>query len=308
MEGERIEVHLRHLVKELESIIKNTFPKDIQLTSSFPTDTRTIFGDPTQIHQLLLNLCVNARDAMPGGGNLRVNVENSSIDEQFAAMNLDAKVGPYVKISVSDTGMGIPRGVIDRIFEPFFTTKDQNNGTGLGLSMVAAIVKSHEGFLTVYSELGKGTTFNVYLPSVKASSGVRKDIKQSITLPQGNGETVLVVDDEPSIVIVTSRTLAAFGYKVLTASNGADALGVFLQHQNEISVVLTDMAMPVMDGPALIHALKRINPEIKIIGASGLNANGGVAKATTEGVRHFLAKPFTADALVKVLRATLDQN
>ena len=308
LDGERIEVQLLHLSRELEGIIKNTFPKDIRLSFLLPHDTWTVLGDPTQIHQILLNLCVNARDAMPNGGNLNINIVNCDLDEQFVAMNLDAKKGAYVKISVSDTGVGMPKGILDKIFEPFFTTKDINKGTGLGLSTVAAIVKSHEGFVTVYSELGKGTTFNVYLPAVEISTEVRKDKTKLITLPLAKGETVLVVDDEASIITVTSRTLKSFGYKVLTAADGADALGVFLQHQDEISVVLTDMAMPVMDGPALIHALIRINPAIKIIGASGLNANGSVGKAAELGVKHFISKPFTADALFKGLRAVLDET
>lgn len=308
LEGERIEVQLRHLARDLQSIIKDTFSKDIRLVFLLPNDTWTVLGDPTQIQQILLNLCVNARDAMPNGGKLTIKIENCELDEQFVSMNPESKAGPFVKISVSDTGMGIPKGIQDKIFEPFFTTKDLNKGSGLGLSTVMAIVKSHAGIINVYSEPGRGATFNIYLPALKVSSEVERKKTQSVSVPPGKGETVLVVDDEAAIVTITSRTLKALGYQVLTATDGADALGVYLQNRNEVAIVLTDMVMPVMDGPALIHALKRINPGIKIIGASGLGANGNVSKADGEGVKHFLTKPFTAEELSKTMRAILDET
>ena len=307
LEGERIEVQPKHLLKDLENIIKDTFPKDIRLQFSIPNDTWTILGDPTQVHQILLNLCVNARDAMPNGGSLTIGVENCVLDEQYAAMNIQAKAGRYVMISVTDSGTGIPPDILDKIFEPFFTTKELNKGTGLGLSTVMAIVKSHGGFVNVYSEPGKGTTFKVYLPAMEISSEARKEQSEQASLPRGNGETILVVDDEASILTITSQTLQAFGYRVLTATDGADAVAIYAQHKNEIAVVLTDMMMPVMDGPATIHALMRINPAVKIIAASGLNANGGVAKASGAGVKHFLTKPYTAGTLLKTMRAILDE-
>ena len=168
VEGERVEIQPKHLLKDLESIIHDTFPKNIRLEFSIPDETWTILGDPTQVHQILLNLCVNARDAMPNGGSLTVTVENRVLDEQYAAMNIQAKPGRYVQISVTDTGTGIPPDLVDKIFEPFFTTKELNKGTGLGLSTVMAIVKSHDGIINVYSEPGKGTTFKVYLPAMEA--------------------------------------------------------------------------------------------------------------------------------------------
>jgi PAS domain S-box-containing protein len=306
LEGQRIEVQPRHLLKDLEIIIKDTFPKDIRLQFSAPSDTWTILGDPTQIHQILLNLCINARDAMPSGGSLTIGVENCVLDEQYAAMNIDAKAGRYMIISVADSGTGIPRDNLEKIFEPFFTTKEINKGTGLGLSAVMAIAKSHGGFVNVYSELGKGTTFKVYLPAIERSSEARPPHLGKVNLPRGNGETVLVVDDEASILIVTSQTLQAFGYRVLTATDGADALAIYVQHKDEIAVVLTDMMMPVMDGAATIQALMRINPGVKIIAASGLNANGGAAKASGGGAKHFLTKPYTAETLLTALRTILD--
>jgi CheY-like chemotaxis protein len=266
-----------------------------------------IFGDPTQIHQILLNLCVNARDAMPNGGNLTVSVENCTLDEQYASMNLQAKAGRHVQISVTDSGLGMPREIINKIFEPFFTTKEMTKGTGLGLSTVMAIVKSHEGIINVYSEPGKGTTFKVYLPAVDGSSQGGKQSPAKANLVRGNGETILLVDDETSIITITTKTLQSFGYRVLSASDGAEGVAIYAGNKDQIAVVLTDMTMPVMDGVAMIHALRRINPVVKIIAASGLNANGSANRTAVPGVKHFLTKPYTAETLLRVLRSILDE-
>ncbi len=307
VEGERIEIQLKHLFQDLGNIIKGTFPKNIRLEFGIPHDIWTIWGDPTQVHQILLNLCVNARDAMPQGGGLTVEVQNCVLDAHYAAMNAQAKAGNYVQIRVTDTGTGMPREVIDKIFEPFFTTKEVGKGTGLGLSTVMAIVKSHGGFVNVYSEPGQGTTFKVYLPAVEASEEGRRKLTQRLISPRGNGETVLVIDDEASILTITSQTLQAFGYRVLTATDGAHALSVYTEHKNEIAVVLTDMMMPIMDGLSMIHVLLRMNPAVKIIAASGLTTNGNLAKSSELNVKHFLTKPYTAETLLTTLRTTLDE-
>ena len=307
MEGEKIEVQPKHLLKDLESIIKNTFPKDIRLQFSTPNDTWTILGDPTQVHQVLLNLCVNARDAMPNGGTLTVGLENCVLDEQYAAMNLQAKPGRYVAISVTDSGTGMPRNILDKIFDPFFTTKGLTKGTGLGLSTVMAIVKSHEGIINVYSEPGKGTTFRVYLPAMGLSSEALEKQIEPVGPPRGNGETILVVDDEVSILIITSQTLQAFGYRVLTATNGAQAVAVYAEHKNEIAIVLTDMMMPIMDGTTTIHALRGINPTVRIVAASGLASDVGHVRSSGLSVKHFLMKPYTAATLLNTMRAILDE-
>jgi len=227
------------------------------------------------------------------------------LDEQYVAMNPQAKAGRYVIISVTDSGTGIAPELLDRIFEPFFTTKKLHQGTGLGLSTVMAIVKSHEGIINVYSEPGKGTTFKVYLPAMELSPETRKALSGRVSLPRGNGETILVIDDEASILTITGQTLQAFGYRVLTATDGADTMAVYTEHKNEIAVVLTDMMMPLMDGAATIHALTRINPAIKIVAVSGLNANIDATKVA--GVKHFLTKPYTAGTLLKTLRAILEE-
>jgi PAS domain S-box-containing protein len=308
MEGKRVEVQFKHILEDVEHIVKNTFPKNFQVRTDIPRNTWTILGDPTQIHQILLNLCVNARDAMPNGGTLNLTAQNFILDDQYSVMSHQGKPGPYVQISVTDTGTGIPPELLERIFEPFFTTKDLSKGTGLGLSTVMAIVKSHEGMINVYSELGKGTTFKVYLPAVEISPEKRKVQTQSLSLPRGNGETILIVDDEASILTITSQTLLAFGYRVLQATDGAEAVGTYAQHRHEVAVVLTDMMMPVLDGSALIQALKRMNPAVKIIAASGLNADVNASRVTGAGVNHFLTKPYTAGTLLQTLREILSEN
>jgi PAS domain S-box-containing protein len=308
MEGTRVEIQPKHLLMEIETIIKNTFPKNIRLRFSIPNDLSAILGDPTQVHQILLNLCVNARDAMPDGGSLTIAVEDCLLDENHTAMTFKAKAGRYVHIRITDTGMGIPRDIIERIFEPFFTTKDLEKGTGLGLSTVISIIRSHDGNIGVSSEPGKGTTFDVYLPSMEMSSEARKEQDDEMSMPMGKGETVLVVDDESAILTIAKQTLQAFGYSVLTASDGAEALAIYAQHRHEIDVVLTDMAMPIMDGAATINAMSRINPAVKIIAASGLGSYTGPARGTESRVKHFLTKPFTAAALLKVVRTILDES
>jgi PAS domain S-box-containing protein len=303
MEGQRIVIQPKYLLKDIEHIVNDTFPKDIRLELVLPHDTWSILGDPTQVQQVLLNLCVNARDAMPNGGTLTIKTENCLADEHYVAMNRQAKLGSYVAISVTDVGVGVPADIIDTIFEPFFTTKEVGKGTGLGLSSVKAIVKNHGGFINVYSELGRGSTFKVYLPAQTAPAETPQHTCQEDALPRGAGETILVVDDETSILTITSETLQAFGYSVLTANNGAEAVAIYAQQGERISAVLTDLSMPVMDGRATIYALLKINPKAKIIAMSGMDENESVAKASTAGIKHFISKPYTAATLLKALRA-----
>jgi PAS domain S-box-containing protein len=303
MEGQRIVIQPKYLLKDIEHIVNDTFPKDIRIELALPHDTWSILGDPTQVQQILLNLCVNARDAMPNGGTLTIKTENCVADEHYVAMNHQAKLGSYVAISVTDVGVGIPGDIIDSIFEPFFTTKEVGKGTGLGLSSVKAIVKNHGGFINVYSEIGRGSTFKVYLPAQAAAGEAPVERNADDPLPRGAGETVLVVDDETSILSITSETLQAFGYNVLTASNGAEAVALYAQKKDTISSILTDLSMPVMDGRATIYALLKINPKAKIIAMSGMDENESVAKASVAGIKHFISKPYTAATLLKTLRA-----
>jgi PAS domain S-box-containing protein len=302
--GQRTEVEIKHLIRDIEKIATDTFLKNITVRTIVPPDLWTVLGDPTQLHQVLLNLCVNARDAMPDGGTLIISAENRLLDEHYAGLNPESRPGPHVFLQVEDTGTGMPPEIIEKIFDPFFTTKEVGKGTGLGLSTSMAIVKSHGGFLRVYSEVGKGTKFKVYLPGQTEKSETAI-VAAAAEMPRGNGELILVADDEASVRQITQQTLEAFGYRAILACDGAEAVAHYARRGAEIAVVLTDMMMPVMDGPATIRVLRKLNPSLPIIAASGLSANSHVAQAASLGVKHFLPKPYTAETLLKALKQEL---
>jgi PAS domain S-box-containing protein len=304
VEGERVALQPKHLIKEILKILRETLPKSIEINFSVPNDLWIISADATQMHQVLMNLCVNARDAMPEGGSISIKAENVFVDENYARMHIEAKAGRFVVINVADTGPGMAHEIQSRIFEPFFTTKEMTKGTGLGLSTALTIVKSHGGFINVYSELHKGSEFSLYLPALDTPGAVEAAALQT-DLPLGHGELILVVDDEESIREITRGTLETFGYKVLTASDGTEALAFYADKKNEIAVVLTDMVMPFMDGPATIRALQRMNPKVKIIAASGLGTGQRAGEGVLEGVSVFLNKPYTAEKLLKTLAEVL---
>jgi len=308
VDGQRRAVNLAHLARELVQVLEETLPRSITLRFHSSPDLWTVSGDSTQLHQVFLNLCVNARDAMPLGGILELSMRNIVLDEAFGWMNVDVRPGPYVVVQVKDTGTGIPPEIQERIFEPFFTTKEIGNGTGLGLSTTLSIVKSHGGFINVYSELGNGTKFKVYLPSDLTEADASEAILKSTGLPRGDGELVLVVDDEEAIRKVVQSTLERFGYEVLLAIHGAEAVALYAQHRDRIALILTDMAMPVMDGPATIMAIRSINADAKIVASSGLTANGDVARAVGASVDYFVAKPYTAEALLNTLARALGKG
>ena len=290
-------------MKELRKIIADTFPKNIELKVTTQPDLWAVVGDPTQLHQVLLNLCVNARDAMPEGGRITIAARNITLDEQFAAAHLDTKPGPHVILEVQDNGSGMPVGLIEKIFDPFFTTKDVGKGTGLGLSTSLAIVKSHEGFFQVNSELGRGSTFRIHLPA-QVGAADESDARETV-LPRGQGQLIMVVDDEAPIRTITQQTLEAFGYNVVVTCDGVDAIAIYAQRHPEIAAVITDMMMPIMDGPAMIQVLAKINPLGRIIAASGLATEYQCSKGTLPTVKEFLSKPFSTDALLNTLATVL---
>jgi PAS domain S-box-containing protein len=300
MDGQRVTVDVGRLVADFVKIIRDTFPKDIRVEVAVAPDLWALAADPTQLHQVLLNLCVNARDAMPDGGTITIRAGNLSIDEHDATMNLEARVGPYVALDVTDSGVGIPPAIVDRIFEPFFTTKAVGKGTGLGLATTLAIVKSHGGFVQVHSAPGMGARFRICLPA--AGPGGQAVVPVSELLPRGEGQTVLIVDDEASIRQIARQMLESFGYRVHVAANGEEALALVAHGTGDIAVALIDMMMPVMDGPATIRALERMAPSIRIIGTSGIAGNDKVAQALGA---EFLPKPYTAEALLKALARSL---
>ena len=303
MEGERIPVQLKHIIKDLIKVLKETLPKSITVKFDIEPDLSIVLADPTQLHQVLMNLCINSRDAMPAGGVLTIMARDIFLDENYARMNIEAHPGRYVLLTVADTGMGMTQETVTRIFDPFFTTKEIGKGTGLGLSTAMTIVKSHEGFLNVYSEIGKGSQFSIYLPAADAEE--EKKDRAALPFPKGSGEIILVVDDEENIREITRATLEKFEYHVLTAADGTDALAIYAQRGAEIALVITDMAMPFMDGAATIRALRKFNPQLKIIAMSGLMSNEQAADLQSMNVSTFLSKPFTAEKLLTTLAEVL---
>lgn len=304
MDGERVQVRLKHIIKDLVGVLSETVSRSISVKYDVDPELWTISADPTQIHQVLMNVCLNARDAMPSGGTLSIKAENIVVDENYARMNIDANQGGHVRITITDTGSGMTKEVLERIFDPFFTTKEFGKGTGLGLATTMTIVKSHGGFINVYSEPRKGTRFDIYFPSVETPS--ERDAAPSETeMPAGNGELILVVDDEESIRMAAKATLERFGYQVETAIDGTDALAVYSQSDARIDLVMTDLAMPYMDGTSLIRALKKIDPNIKIAAMSGLLSEGQTVELKELGVEAFLSKPYTAKSLLNLIHGLL---
>ncbi|WP_445246031.1 PAS domain S-box protein [Microcoleus sp. OTE_8_concoct_300] len=299
-------LQLGYLLLEVIGIAQHTFPKSIIISTKIPAmELWTISGDATQLHQVFMNLMINARDAMPSGGSLTISAENRPLDEHDALMNLEAKAGCYVAVTVADTGMGIPPELLSRIFDPFFTTKEVGKGTGLGLSTVRGIVKNHGGFVKVYSELGKGTEFQVFLPAREGEVSLTT-VEQAMR--RGNGELILIVDDEASVREITQTSLENYNYRTILASDGLEALDLYREHQQEISVVLMDMMMPNLDGVSAMRALQEINPGVNIIATSGLLANRKLA--LDANVKTFLLKPYTIAQLLPMLAEILplDEN
>lgn len=303
-EGERLPIHPKHVLREVAGILKETFPKSINVKYSVTEPVPAVLGNATQLHQVLMNLCVNARDAMPEGGELEIKLEGVRLDRHDRQHSPDAKPGQYVLISVQDTGTGIPPKIIDKIFDPFFTTKEPGKGTGLGLSTSLGIVRSHGGFINVYSEPGSGTVFNVYLPALDAKVEAVERVEQPEP-PTGNGELILLVDDEEPVRRITRGMLEAFNYRVLTASDGQQACALYRENRDGISAVLTDMMMPVMDGTAIIAELRRLNPQLPIIASSGLAETVKEQQARSLGAQMFLPKPYTATRLLETLHELL---
>ena len=303
-EGEKLLLNPAHIMRDVAQIAQRTMPAGISVRCSAPKDLWTLEGDPTQIHQVILNLAVNARDAMPQGGVLSFtasNVEAAQVRHRFAAK---VSSGDYVLLEVEDTGNGIPVGVRDKIFEPFFTTKEAGKGTGLGLATSLGIVKSHGGFIDFETQLGQGTIFRIYLPAVPAGKPETLELRDQPSL-LGGAEVVLVVDDEAGPREVTKFVLGMHAYQVLTAGNGAEALSIFRRYRDKISAVILDRNMPLMTGPETARAIREFNKEVKIIGVTGQPTDAALAEFNSSGVDVVLAKPFTAEKILSTLNALL---
>ncbi len=298
--GERVMLQIRHIVKEILGVLGQTLPKNIEVKYNVGRDLDLISADPTHLHQILMNLCINARDAMPDGGQLQITAENVIVDAQTASRNPEAVPGRFVRVDIEDTGTGIPDDLLPKIFDPFFTTKEIGKGTGLGLSTTLMIVRGYGGFLNVQSDLGKGSKFSIYLPSIGAEAE-QASVSRPKGFPTGTGEIVLIVDDEDAIRRAAQATLENYGYQVLTAGNGVEAKAVLERAGGKIAVIVTDMAMPVMGGSDLIEEARKIDPAQRFIVMSGLLDRSASAEIEAKGVDSILSKPFTAEALLKAV-------
>ena len=304
IESEKQVLSVKDLLVELELLTEKVFPKSLVLHTEIASDLWSVQGNAVQLNQVLINLCINARDAMNQGGILTLSAKNLVIDQTNLRTYPEAHAGPYIVVTATDTGVGIPAENLDRIFEPFFTTKPEGHGSGLGLSILAGIVRSHGGFVTASSRINRGSQFRIFLPAVKTVVVSREE---ELLLPRGNAQLVLLVDDEATVLESTQLLLENFGYRVMTAKDGVQALSLYRRHQDEISVILLDMMMPAMDGDTAILGLTAINPQVNIIATSGLSQNLSDAESHQQ-VCDFLPKPYTVAKLLTVIQKAVSSQ
>ena len=305
--GEFRSIQVKHLARDIVSVIEQTFPKSIQIDYNTPSDLFPVLGDATQIYQVLLNLCVNARDSMPKGGTLRIALADRRLDAAEAGTIPGARPGAWLVIEVADTGTGIPPEVLERIWEPFFTTKDAGKGTGMGLSTVRAIVAKHHGFVELHTEIGRGTTFRVFLPAIESESP-GPAIAPPLPIPDGHGELVLVVDDDATVRMMVGAILTKHGYHIVSCADGVEAIAFFDAHSGRIPLVVTDIDMPNLGGLALVRALLTRRPDIRLLAISGLSpsdSDGSDIPAVRDLVDAFLPKPVTANDLLGAVHRVL---
>jgi signal transduction histidine kinase/CheY-like chemotaxis protein len=305
-EGDRLPVQVRPLLIEVERMARSTFPKSIELHVDCPKGLPAILGDFTQLHQVLLNLLLNGRDAMPDGGTLSVEVKRKDFDAGVDADAFDVTPGPYLVLQVSDTGTGIPPKILDRIFDPFFTTKAADKGTGLGLATALGIVKGHGGFIRVYSVPGRGSTFRVYLPVHDGGAATTASAPTTEPTCRGNGEVILVVDDEPSVRDILRKVLTRMNFTVRTAWDGTSALQEVAEHGADLRAVITDLHMPELDGMSFVRILRSQLPDVGVIVVSGLMGEETREKFAALGVREILDKPFERADLVTALQTIFE--
>jgi len=297
---------LNHQVTEVKSLLERTIPKMIKIELRLEEDLPVIHADPGQIEQILMNLGVNARDAMLDGGVLTIETSNVLLDQDYTRNHIGAKPGRHVMLLVSDTGQGIDKETLEHIFEPFYTTKDVGKGTGLGLSMVYGIVKQHNGYISCESQPGHGTTFRIYFPAVEKEEEEHEQV--DVSSPPGGFETLLMVDDEEVVRELGSDYLRQAGYTVLTASNGREALEVYQEKQADVCLVLLDLIMPEMGGRKCFEELLKINPKVKVLIVSGYTSGGTEKDAVELGARGFVEKPYDLTKLLQVIRDVLDED
>jgi two-component system cell cycle sensor histidine kinase/response regulator CckA len=299
-------INLNDEVKRIQELLSRTIPKMIEIELDLADELKTVSADPRHMEQVLLNLAINARDAMPEGGKLTIETKNAILDAEYCRFNLQVEPGEYVRLAVSDTGHGMDRDTVEHIFEPFYTTKSTGKGTGLGLATVFGIVKSHGGHITCSSEPNMGTTFKIYLPTV-ASDREKEPETITETIPRGT-ETVLIVDDEPVILELGQEILRACGYAVLTASNGQDALELYRRKKDEIALVILDLIMPHMGGRECLEQLLKIDPDVRVLVGSGAAFNESTKEAIEHKAAGFISKPYEAKELLRAVRTVLDES
>jgi PAS domain S-box-containing protein len=309
MEGPRVAVNPSALFAEIKTFLESTLPKSIRVNFEIASGVAAVSGDPVQLHQMLLNLAVNARDAMPAGGRLAFSATPATVSASSPRPHPDAVPGDFVRIDISDTGSGIPDILKGQIFDPFFTTKGVGRGSGLGLSTARSIVKAHCGFITFVSTEGIGTTFSIFLPTAEA--GLSRPARGEPArpshgpLPRGNGESILVVDDEESVRLIMRSTLESFGFRAVGAADGAEAIALFRSAPALFHMAIVDMQMPGLDGGKTILSLRHMRPDLPIVAASGLATNQNREQAAANGVRHFLEKPFSVETLIRTVHAAM---
>jgi CheY-like chemotaxis protein len=299
-------IDLNNLLLEMDKMLHRIIGEDIELVSVLAEDLGRVQVDPGQVEQVIINLALNARDAMPRGGKLTIETAKVDLDEAYVNGHVGVKPGRYVRIAVSDTGVGMTTEVRDKIFEPFFTTKEKGKGTGLGLSTVYGIVKQSGGNIWVYSEPGKGATFKVYLPRVDEPLEEERAKRIEEELPRG-GETVLVAEDDGDVRSLVVQILKKQGYKVLEAANGGEAFMICEKHEGPIDLLVTDVVMPVMSGRELTDRLLLLHPKIKVLYMSGYTDETIVRHGVLEEGVNFFQKPFSMEALVLKVREVLDK-
>ncbi len=305
VEGQRILINPKHLIQEMQRIAKETFPRAIEVNTSMAKQPCILLGDATQIQQVIMNLCVNARDAMPNGGTLTISLKKIEFDAAGAKIHPKAKPGSYVVISVSDTGTGIPPELLDKIFDPFFTTKPLGQGTGLGLPTVLGITENHGGFVHLESQPGCGTTFHIHIPAAQTENETAAPNGNKGENGKGNSELILVVDDEPAVRRLASAILNRHGYRTITAAEGREGAAMFAKQRDEIRLVISDVMMPQLDGPGMLRELKILQPGVKSIVITGLGEENRIADAKAAGADVVLQKPFTADELLTDVKRLL---
>ncbi len=302
-QGENLPFRLEHLVKDITNLLRETFPKNIRIRSSYSPDLWSVVGDATRLHQVLMNLSVNARDAMPAGGELKITLQNFIVDETFARLHGEAQPGKYIRCDVTDTGTGMTEDVCQKVFDPFFTTKAPGQGTGLGLATVRTIVNGHQGFIDLKSTPGVGTCFQVYLPACDENES--RTTSPAVTLPRGHGELVLIADNEHAVREIVKTTLEDCGYRTLLADDGISALSLFAQQKNEIRCVLIDRVMPNLDGFICAQAIRQISRDAAIILTSAATEPETSIDRYRSLPAVFLPKPFSKTDLLQVLADSL---